>query len=86
MFCHASQVYCRYGIFLVFISCYFYVSVLYFISDGRHQEVHFDKITFRISKLCYGLNMDFVDPVCCVYCTVSSVKYEGQFSSFAADV
>jgi len=33
-------------------------------SDGRHQEVHFDKITFRISKLCYGLNMEFVDPVC----------------------
>jgi hypothetical protein len=23
----------------------------------------FDKITSRISKLCYGLNSDFVDPV-----------------------
>lgn len=23
----------------------------------------FDKITSRIQKLCYGLNMDFVDPV-----------------------
>jgi ribonucleoside-diphosphate reductase subunit M1 len=30
--------------------------------DGRKQDVHFDKITFRIEKLCYGLNMDFVDP------------------------
>ena len=23
----------------------------------------FDKITSRVSKLCYGLNSDFVDPV-----------------------
>jgi len=33
------------------------------LADGRRQEVHFDKITFRIKKLCYGLNMEFVDPV-----------------------
>ena len=33
------------------------------LADGRQQDVHFDKITFRIEKLCYGLNMDFVDPV-----------------------
>jgi ribonucleoside-diphosphate reductase subunit M1 len=31
--------------------------------DGRKEEVHLDKITSRIQKLCYGLNMDFVDPV-----------------------
>lgn len=31
--------------------------------DGRQEEVHFDKITSRIQKLCYNLNMDFVDPV-----------------------
>lgn len=31
--------------------------------DGRKEEVHFDKITSRIQKLCYGLNMDFVDPI-----------------------
>ena len=30
---------------------------------GRQEDVHFDKITSRIQKLCYGLNMDFVDPV-----------------------
>ncbi|CAB3378939.1 Hypothetical predicted protein [Cloeon dipterum] len=30
--------------------------------DGRKEEVHFDKITSRIQKLCYGLNMEFVDP------------------------
>jgi len=34
------------------------------LADGRQQEVHFDKITYRIKKLCYGLNMEFVDPVC----------------------
>uniref|UniRef100_A0A6P7GHG6 Ribonucleoside-diphosphate reductase n=1 Tax=Diabrotica virgifera virgifera TaxID=50390 RepID=A0A6P7GHG6_DIAVI len=31
--------------------------------DGRRERVHVDKITSRIQKLCYGLNMDFVDPV-----------------------
>jgi len=31
--------------------------------DGRRQNVFFDKITARISKLSYGLNPDFCDPV-----------------------
>lgn len=31
--------------------------------DQRREEVHLDKITSRIQKLCYGLNMDFVDPL-----------------------
>ncbi|TNM85010.1 hypothetical protein fugu_009188 [Takifugu bimaculatus] len=30
--------------------------------DGRQEAVSFDKITFRIQKLCYGLNSEFVDP------------------------
>lgn len=39
-------------------------SKLYVIKrDQRQEEIHFDKITSRISKLCYGLNSDFVDPV-----------------------
>ncbi|UYV79318.1 RRM1, partial [Cordylochernes scorpioides] len=29
---------------------------------GHKEAVMFDKITSRIQKLCYGLNMDFVDP------------------------
>lgn len=29
---------------------------------GRKEPVHFDKITSRIQKLCYGLNSEFVDP------------------------
>eukprot|EP00889_Picochlorum_renovo_P007141 jgi/Picre1/34171/NNA_001645.t1 len=31
--------------------------------DGRQEPVHFDKITARITKLSYGLNTDFCDPV-----------------------
>ena len=31
--------------------------------DGRTEQVHFDKITARITKLSYGLNPDFCDPV-----------------------
>mgnify|MGYP002639176625 FL=1 len=31
--------------------------------DGRQEPVHFDKITARISKLSYGLNQEFCDPV-----------------------
>merc|ERR1719365_557883 len=29
--------------------------------DGRQEPVHFDKITSRIEKLCYGLDMDYID-------------------------
>lgn len=35
----------------------------FFFQDKRREEVHLDKITSRIQKLCYGLNMDFVDPL-----------------------
>jgi ATP cone domain len=31
--------------------------------DGREEEVHFDKITARIKKLCYGLDPKYIDPV-----------------------
>lgn len=31
--------------------------------DGRLESVKFDKITARIEKLCYGLNMAFINPV-----------------------
>jgi len=29
---------------------------------GRREECHFDKITSRIKKLCYGLNTEFISP------------------------
>ena len=31
--------------------------------DGRLESVKFDKITTRIEKLCYRLNMDYINPV-----------------------
>eukprot|EP00253_Pinus_taeda_P012078 PITA_12078 len=31
--------------------------------DGRQEAVHFDKITARLKKLSYGLNMEHCDPV-----------------------
>lgn len=31
--------------------------------DGRRESVKFDKITSRIEKLCYGLNMSYVSPI-----------------------
>lgn len=31
--------------------------------DGRKENVHFDKLTSRLQRLCYGLNMSFVDPI-----------------------
>lgn len=31
--------------------------------DGRHESVKFDKVTARIEKLCYGLDINFVDPL-----------------------
>mmetsp|Transcript_4592 Transcript_4592/g.5837 ORF Transcript_4592/g.5837 Transcript_4592/m.5837 type:complete len:803 (+) Transcript_4592:136-2544(+) len=31
--------------------------------NGKKESVHFDKITSRVSKLCYGLDPKFVDPV-----------------------
>ncbi|MFK5969299.1 MAG: ribonucleoside-diphosphate reductase subunit alpha [Candidatus Marithrix sp.] len=31
--------------------------------NGNQERIMFDKITFRVSKLCYGLNMDFIDAV-----------------------
>ncbi|MDX2189529.1 MAG: ribonucleoside-diphosphate reductase subunit alpha [Bacteroidota bacterium] len=31
--------------------------------DGRKESVKFDKITARIERLCYGLEMNYVDPV-----------------------
>ena len=31
--------------------------------DGRLESVKFDKITARIENLCYGLDMNYIDPV-----------------------
>ena len=31
--------------------------------DGRRESVKFDKITSRIDKLCYGLDMNYIEPI-----------------------
>ncbi len=31
--------------------------------DGRRESVKFDKITARIEKLCYGLDMSYIEPI-----------------------
>lgn len=57
--------------------------------DGRQQDVHFDKITFRIGKLCYGLNMDFVDPAAVTMKVISGL-YPGvstiELDNLAAEI
>ncbi|XP_059050072.1 ribonucleoside-diphosphate reductase large subunit [Achroia grisella] len=53
------------------------MSKLYVLKrGGRMEEVHIDKITSRIKKLCYGLNMDFVDPVSITLKVISGI-YSG---------
>ena len=31
--------------------------------SGKRENVSFDKITARVKKLCYGLNMDYIEPI-----------------------
>ncbi|KAJ9579859.1 hypothetical protein L9F63_004461, partial [Diploptera punctata] len=59
--------------------------------DGRKEEVHFDKITSRIVKLCYGLDMDFLDPpiitmkvVSGLYAGVTTVELDNLAAETAA--
>lgn len=42
-------------------------------SDGRQERVQFDKITARVSRLCYGLDGDHVDPVAITQKVISGV-------------
>lgn len=35
----------------------------FFFLDGSQEEVQPNKITSRIQKLCYGLNLNYVNPV-----------------------
>lgn len=44
--------------------------------DGRKQEVKFDKVTARIQKLCYGLDLLHVDPTKIALKVIEGI-YEG---------
>jgi len=59
--------------------------------DGRKENVFFDKITSRIIKLCYGLNMDYIDPTAItkkvingLYSGVSTVELDNLAAETAA--
>ena len=44
--------------------------------DGRRETVKFDKITSRIEKLCYGLDMNYIEPVDIAKKVISGI-YDG---------
>lgn len=56
--------------------------------DGRKEDVYFDKITYRIQKLCYSLNMDYVDPSAITFRVIRGL-YSGittvELDNFAAE-
>jgi ribonucleoside-diphosphate reductase subunit M1 len=59
--------------------------------DGRKETVFFDKITSRIVKLCYGLNMEYIDPaqitrkvINGLYSGVSTVELDNLAAETAA--
>ena len=59
--------------------------------DGRDEVVHFDKITSRIEKLCYGLDMDYIDPtqitvkvINGLYAGVTTVELDNLAAEIAA--
>ncbi|KAF2707071.1 hypothetical protein K504DRAFT_504256 [Pleomassaria siparia CBS 279.74] len=47
-----------------------------FKRDGRKERVQFDKITARVSRLCYGLDPDHIDPAAITQKVISGV-YQG---------
>ncbi|KAF9360262.1 Ribonucleoside-diphosphate reductase large subunit [Mortierella sp. AD094] len=49
---------------------------MFVFKRGRKERVAFDKITARIVKLCYGLDMNYVDPVQVTQKVISGV-YQG---------
>lgn len=48
--------------------------------DGRKQEVKFDKVTARIQKLCYGLDLNHVDPTLVALKVIEGI-YDGVTTS-----
>ena len=61
--------------------------------DGREEVVHFDKITSRIEKLCYGLDMDYIDPtqitvkvINGLYAGVTTVELDNLAAEIAATI
>lgn len=57
--------------------------------DGRRESVKFDKITARIEKLCYGLDMKYISPVEIAMKVINGL-YDGvstiQLDNLAAEI
>jgi ribonucleoside-diphosphate reductase subunit M1 len=45
-------------------------------ADGRKERVQFDKITARVSRLCYGLDPEHIDAAAITQKVISGV-YQG---------
>ncbi|VDN59541.1 unnamed protein product [Dracunculus medinensis] len=75
-------------------SNYIYILINFISSiDGRHEAIHFDKISHRIEKLCYGLNPDHVDyievskkVIMGLYKGVSTAELDNLAAETAADM
>lgn len=57
--------------------------------DGRKQEIKFDKITSRIQRLCYGLDLKHIDPAAIAMKVIEGI-YDGvttsELDNLAAEV
>jgi ribonucleotide reductase alpha subunit len=61
--------------------------------DGRKESVKFDKITARIERLCYGLDLNFIDPIEIskkvidgIYNEISTVEIDNLAAEIAASL
>jgi hypothetical protein len=52
------------------------VTIAYHLIDGRKERVQFDKITARVSRLCYGLDPEHIDAAAITQKVISGV-YQG---------
>jgi hypothetical protein len=57
---------------------YFYttLTIAHDFIDGRKERVQFDKITARVSRLCYGLDPEHIDAAAITQKVISGV-YQG---------
>ncbi|RXG52028.1 Ribonucleoside-diphosphate reductase large subunit [Armadillidium vulgare] len=64
--------------------------IFVFKRDGRKEPVMFDKITSRIQKLCYGFDLEAIDPALValkvinnLYCGVTTVELDNMAAEHA---
>lgn len=68
--CHHVRVETRY------VQSLSFVTIAYRNIDGRKERVQFDKITARVSRLCYGLDPEHIDAAAITQKVISGV-YQG---------